>query len=81
MEKNKNQKLITWISVALGAVSSLILLFILRKRPTNDHEIMRNTIPKIKLPDETELTDVPVTLVNKQPKLRKKHKPKQKWMI
>jgi predicted flap endonuclease-1-like 5' DNA nuclease len=69
MNKNSNHTLITWIGITLGAISSLILFFILWRRPTGDHEILGEPIPKIKLPNETELDNASVPLVKKQPKL------------
>ncbi len=69
MTKKTSLPLISWISAVLGAVSSLILLFILWKRPTNDHEIVGSEIPKIKLPDETELNIVTSPVLKNPPKL------------
>ncbi|MAT41002.1 MAG: hypothetical protein CL609_01585 [Anaerolineaceae bacterium] len=66
---NNNRKLITWIGITLGTISSLILLFILRKKPITQSEFVEKTIPKIKLPDEIEIEQDPAPIMKSPPNL------------
>jgi predicted flap endonuclease-1-like 5' DNA nuclease len=76
MNKNNQQNFIAWISVLLGAISSLLLVLILWKDRVQKLTTPSPAIPKIKLPEDDENPQLPALPLTKiQPKLPRSSKP------